>query len=279
MCCGPRDDGIDFERFLIERFIDFTNKHENCAFKFKEKRDTKVRNKPSYDYLCVDGTAEGELAIEVKRAISKELEWERRIENWARKDVINPLSKFVSGNFLLAISYQELRSLGSKRDIRKFIRCLVPELEKYIRSKATVDICPCPKTNLIYLSDCPDQIDLFILNLSTAKRDELLMLISAASKKFEPTQGSSARRILLLIEHSGTSQRNALNLIIRDDLLEGNIAERIDEIYYIAISRQPGIARIFPLSGAFRSIFFRPAEYMEMRQYLSLSRAYFSPRK
>jgi len=279
MCCGPRDDGIGFERFLIDRFIDFANKREGRAFEFKEKRDLRVRNKPSYDYLFVDRTEKGKLRIEVKRVISKELEWERRIENWARTGVINLLSKFVSGNYLIAISYQELKSLGSKSAIREFFRYLVPELKKHIRSKATVDICPFPKTSLIYLSDSPDQLYPFLSNLSTAGRDELLRLIIAASKKFRPKQGSTARRVLLLMEQSATCQRNALNSILENGGFAGDIAERIDEIYYIAISRLPAIARVFPPRGRFRSIFFRPAEYMQMPKYLNLSRAYFSPRK
>jgi len=71
----------NFERFIVERFLEFYNKNAKANFKIIEKKDEKIRNRPSYDYHCSDLSANLQMAIEVKRLLPKGTGFEAKIEN------------------------------------------------------------------------------------------------------------------------------------------------------------------------------------------------------
>jgi len=114
----------DFERFIVERFLEFYNKNAKANFKIIEKKDEKIRNRPSYDYHCSDLSANLQMAIEVKRLLPKGTGFEAKIENLFKKYVKDDLNIQFRGTYGVFLSLDELKKsdICDKNKKKTFLR-------------------------------------------------------------------------------------------------------------------------------------------------------------
>lgn len=264
----------NFERFLIERFLEFFNNKEGSSFKYIEKRDERVRNERSYDYLCRDMKTKEEMGIEAKRLISKELEYKAQLKNYFERYTLKGLDKPVTGTFILALDYFQIMQL--RQDKRKlFFEHIKDKVSKKMTDYSPDDISENPKASLLKISDEGTDISLFLNNFSSADEERIKFLVKKAKEKFSATKGTMMMRIILLLERSLSCRREEIRSIIESMIFEGTDLDEIDAIYHLAIWRKPCIARVYPEGKIFESKFFAPEKYFLSSEFLQSCSSYF----
>lgn len=265
----------DFEVFIVERFLEFYNRDTNTKFEIIEKKDEKIRDRPSYDYHCSDSVTAREMAIEVKRLIPKETRFEANLKNWFKKYVTDALNVRFNGTYFVVMSLYEFRESefrGKRR--RDFFEGIK---EKIILNKdkgGLIKLSSSPKIGLGKYSDEGTDLFLWLINFASADENEIARVLERSLKKFSEDSDQNQINIILLLERGTMCRRNDIGEVI-ENLVDERDFTIIDEIYNLAIWRKTCIARVYPLNRIMESIFFSPESFIEKSEFLRKCIDYF----
>jgi hypothetical protein len=265
----------DLEVFIVERFLEFYNRETNTKFEIIEKKDEKIRDRPSYDYYCSDSVNAQEMAIEVKRLISKETGFEANLKNWFKKYVTDALNVRFNGIYFVVMSLYEFREsdFRSKRR-RDFFEGIKDKIILNKDKGGLIELSSSPKIYLAKYSNEGSDLFLWLINFSSANENEVARVLERSLKKFSEDSDQSQINIILLLEKGTMCRRNDIA-----DVIEGLIEEHdftiIDEIYNLAIWRDTCIARVYPLNRIMESVFFSPESFFEESKFLRKCIGYF----
>lgn len=266
----------DFERFIVERFLEFYNSETNTKFEIIEKKDEKIRDKPSYDYHCSDSMASREMAIEVKRLIPKETRFEANIKNWFKKYVTEALNVQFDGTYFVVMNLYELGE-SEFRNKKKRIDFFANIKEKIILNKNKndlIELSASPKIGLGKYSEEGTDLFLWLINFASVDDNEIARILEKSLDKFSEDSDQGQINIILLLEKGTMCRRDEITDVI-ENLIEGRDFMIVDEIYNLAIWRDTCIARIYPLNRIMESIFFSPESYNEKGEFLLKCIGYF----
>lgn len=270
----------DFERFIVERFLEFYNKNAKANFKIIEKKDEKIRNRPSYDYHCSDLSANLQMAIEVKRLLPKGTGFEAKIENLFKKYVKDDLNIQFRGTYGVFLSLDELKKsdICDKNKRKTFFADLKEQIANNKNKNEPIELPTRPKISLAKIDDEGNDLFLKLINLASADQNEIKRILENALKKFPKGSDQTQLNVILLLEQGDDCRRDDIAAAI-NDLSRDCDFSAISEIYNLAIWKETCIARVYPLDRIMESEFFCPKKYEENWTFISECMKYFSIKK
>jgi hypothetical protein len=176
---------IEFEHFITERFLEFFNNKESTNFSIKEKIDEKEREKPIYDFHCVDKNTRKEMAIEIKRLIPKEKTHVQNISNWITKHVEGPLKGKIKGEYFLLVKGFESPFILDRKGRMKLLKNIREEIQSLEDPGGYYKLKCCDAISLLRFSKKGSGIAAWPVDLSTADDEEIVRILDASLKKFE----------------------------------------------------------------------------------------------
>jgi len=264
---------IEFEHFITKRFLEFYNARESTEFEIKEKADEKEREKPIYDFYCFDKNSKREMAIEVKRLITKRKTHVQNIINWVHKYVEKPLIGKIEGNYSILIKGFKSPFKLKRKERKKLLIELKEEIQalkdpgEYTKLKCVEGL------SLLRWSKEGSAITAWPVDFSSADDEEIVRILDASLKKFERDEMIN---IVLLVELSISARRTEIANIIKQ-LEHGFEPKKFDAdprnfdlingIYHIGIHRGTVIAQVYPSNKIFESGFFNPSDFMEITKF------------
>ena len=271
----PTLSDLEFEEFVIERFLDFYNNENKFHFDVLERKDEKIRNKPAYDFHCLDGNTKKCLAIEMKRFVSQRINEEKRIEGFFNKYVMPYLRNKTKGSYLITVDMNTFR-LDLIRDRARKIKLsddLIAEIISNPEGNDLKRLLSCPEVALV---SSKSETDHFILDLSSINKEGICRLLQESNEKFRNCNDFDKTNIVICLESSTATRKKQLRALIQN--MKAGIEKRFDlslihEFYHLGLYRNPVIARIFPRPMS--SIFFDPEEFMGKAEYRRRCGEYF----
>jgi len=267
---------ITFEKFIVERFLDFYNKDKNTNFVILYKRDDVYRNKPAYDYHCEDIKTKKKMGIEVKRLIAKDKGKKANIKNWFNKYVKSSLQGKLKGRFWLIINLHEFPMIRGSKKINLFekIRSEILSVQNKKNNTNLVKLSCCRGICLFKESSQGSDINFYLLSFASAREREIKRILLRALEKFKKDFNPDRINIILLVELIIASRREDIRCqiqLLKEGLDEG--IERkgdfsmINEIYHIGVSPKPTITQVYPLETVSESFLFSPEDYMPLERF------------
>lgn len=264
---------MSFEQFITERFLDFYNKRESANFTVKEKADEKEREKPIYDFYCIDEKSKKEMAIEVKRLIPREKGHIQNINNLVHNYVEKPLKGKIKGDyFLLVKGFESPFKLNRKKRI-ELLDNIKEEIQSLKDPGESYDLKCCKRISIIRSNKKGSSITAWIVDLSSADDKEIVRMLDSSLKKFE---SEKMINIILFVELSSTARTTEIANIIEwlEKGFEPNGVKTkprnfdlINGIYHIGIHRKTVIAQVYPLNKLYESRFFNISDFMETSKF------------
>jgi len=267
----------DFERFIVERFLEFYNGDAKANFKIIEKKDEKIRNEPSYDYHCSDSSANRQMAIEVKRLFPKETEFKAKIENLFKKYVKDNLNIQFRGTYGAFLSLAELKvsDFCDKNKRKTFFADLKEQIANNKNKNEPIELPTRPKIWLVKIDDEGNDLFLKLINFASADQNEIKRILENALKKFPKGSDQTQLNVILLLEQGDNCRRDDIAAAINDLPYDCDFSA-ISEIYNLAIWKETCIARVYPLDRIMESEFFCPKKYEEKWTFISECMKYFN---
>jgi hypothetical protein len=269
----------DFERFIVERFLEFYNQHAKSNFQIIGKKDEEVRNGPSYDYHCWDSSSNLEMAIEVKRLLPKETGFEAKIKSLFKKYVKDGLNVQFKGTYAVFLSLDELKEsdFRDKNKRKAFFADLKEQIANNKNKNEPIELPTRPKIWLAKIDDEGNDLFLKLINFASADQNEIKRILANSLKKFSKGSEQTQLNVILLLEQGDMCRRDDIVAAI-NDLSRDCDFSAISEIYNLAIWKETCIARVYPLDRIIESEFFSPEKYKERMAFIRECIEYFSPR-
>jgi len=267
----------DFERFIVERFLEYYNRDAKANFKIIEKKDEKIRNRPSYDYHCSDLSANLQMAIEVKRLLPKETGFEAKIENLFKKYVKDNLNIQFRGTYGAFLSLDELKvsDFRDKNKRKTFFADLKEQIANNKNKNEPIELPTRPKIWLVKIDDQGNDLFLKLINFASADQNEIKRILEKSLKKFSKGSDQTQLNVILLLEQGDDCRRDDIADVINDLSCDCDFSA-ISEIYNLAIWKETCLARVYPLDRIMKSEFFCPKKYEENWTFISECMEYFS---